>query len=145
MSTGRVLLTVICVGLGVVLVTAALAGAEIPKRINYQGKLTDSVTGAPLAGSHSMIFRLYDDPSTGSLLWSESQTVSSDSAGIFSAILGGTTPLAVSFDGPVWLQVEVGGEVLLPRRELVSVPFAFQAGEAGRVQSWLRWAFFSSV
>ena len=29
MSTGRVLLTVICVGLGVVLVTAALAGAEI--------------------------------------------------------------------------------------------------------------------
>ena len=48
-------------------------------------------------------------------------------AGIFSAVLGSGTPIEVPFDGPVWLEVEVGGEVLSPRRQLVSVPYAFHS------------------
>ncbi len=111
-------------------VVAISLQAGIPQKINYQGKLTDSATGSPLAGPHEMTFGIYDDPGTGSLLWSESQTLSADSAGIFSAVLGSITPIDVSFAGPVWLEVEVEGETLVPRREIVSVPFAFRAGEA---------------
>jgi hypothetical protein len=101
--------------------------AEIPHKINYQGKLIDSVTGDPKTGSHNMVFGIYDDPESGTLLWSESQTVQADSAGIFSAMLGSITPIDALFDGPVWLEVEVEGEILAPRREVVSAPFAFRA------------------
>ncbi len=76
-----------------------------------------------------MVFRIYDDPDTGSLIWSESQTVTADSAGVFSAILGRVAPIP-ALSGPVWLEVEVDGEIMSPRRELASVPFAFQAMNA---------------
>jgi hypothetical protein len=104
--------------------------AEIPHRINYQGKLTDSSTGEALAGSHNVTFRIYDDPDAGSLLWSEPLTISADAEGIFSAVLGSITPITGGLDGPVWLEVEVGGEVLSPRREIVSVPYALRAEAA---------------
>lgn len=99
----------------------------IPQKINYQGRLTDGVTGEPEVGSHDMVFRIYDDPSVGTVLWSESRTLQADSAGIFSVILGSMIPIDTHFDEPIWLEVEVGGEVLSPRREIVSVPFAFRS------------------
>ena len=73
--------------------TAGALQAEVPHRINYQGKLEDSTTGEPQAGTHNMTFRIYDDPSAGILLWSESQVLQADSAGIFSAILGSISPV----------------------------------------------------
>ncbi|MFC1799615.1 hypothetical protein ACFL2Z_01730, partial [Candidatus Eisenbacteria bacterium] len=118
------------VALALCVMVASSLQAEIPHRINYQGKLSDGATGEPELGPHNMVFRIYDNPGVGSLLWSESQTVSADSAGVFSAILGSITPLDITFDGPVWLEVEVGGETLSPRREIVSVPFAFLAEES---------------
>jgi hypothetical protein len=123
-------LVAICVLAALCLVSAYAASAEIPKKISYQGKLTDLDTGEPLTGPQSMTFRLYDDASAGSQLWSESQTVTADDAGVFSAILGRDTPIDVAFDGPAWLEVMVGGEVLSPRREIASVPFAFRAADA---------------
>jgi hypothetical protein len=104
-----------------------MAQADIPGSINYQGRLTDSATGQPLPGGQAIVFRIYDAATDGRLLWSESQTVQADSSGVFSAILGSLTPLDNSFDGPVWLEVEVDGEILAPRREIVSVPYAFHA------------------
>jgi hypothetical protein len=116
-------------------VAASSLQAEIPQKINYQGKLIDSVTGEPEAGTKDMTFRIYDDPNAGTLLWSESQAVQVGSAGVFSAVLGSITPIDAAFDGPVWLEVEAGGEILSPRREMVSVPFAFRAEGAGHSQN----------
>jgi hypothetical protein len=110
--------------------TAGSLRAEVPHKINYQGRIEDNATGEPLAGSHSVAFRIYDEAGVGTLLWSESQVLQADSAGIFSAILGSITPIEFSFDGPLWLEVEVGGETLSPRREMVSVPFALRSEEA---------------
>jgi hypothetical protein len=123
-----------CVLLVLTVVVTGSFSAEIPRRINYQGKLTDGATGSPLPGSHDIDFGIYDDPGAGTLLWSESQTVSADSAGVFFAILGSVTPIDVSFDSPVWLEVEVDGEALWPRREMVSVPFSFRASEADHTE-----------
>jgi hypothetical protein len=117
-----------------VLITAGVRG-EIPRKINYQGKITDQESGGPLVGSCSMVFRIYDQADGGSQLWSESRTVEADSAGIFSVILGEATPVNLSFEDPVWLEVEVGGEALSPRREIVSVPFAFHAITAATAAS----------
>jgi hypothetical protein len=108
---------------------AAAASGEIPKKINYQGKLTD-LSGLPLSGSHSMVFSIYEAADGGSPLWSESKTAEADSSGVFSTVLGSVTPIEVDFTGPCWLEIEVDGETLSPRREVVSVPFAYQAEHA---------------
>ena len=72
MSTLKTVAVASCVVLVFILVVAESSSAEIPKKINYQGRLTDSATGSPLVGPHNMTFRIYDDLDAGSLLWSES-------------------------------------------------------------------------
>jgi hypothetical protein len=111
----------------VVAIIVGVASGEVPRKINYQARLASVSTGEPLAGTVNLTFRVYDVPSDGSVLWAESQTLSADSAGVVSAILGSITPMDISFDDAAWLEVEVEGEILLPRREIVSVPYAFHA------------------
>jgi hypothetical protein len=115
------MISLISIVLGGFLFTAA---AGIPQKINYQGRLTDAATGEPLVGEHEVSFSIYDAPSDGSELWSQTQAATADSTGVVSAILGSTNPIDVAFDGPVWLEVEVedDDEILAPRREIVSVP-----------------------
>jgi hypothetical protein len=118
------------VAVAVVVVLSFIAGAvtaAIPQKINYQGRLTDSGTGLPLPGSHSAVFKIYDDSTDGVLLWSETTSVSADTNGVFAVLLGSVNPIDLDFDGPTYLQVEIGGETLTPRRELVSSPYAFNA------------------
>ena len=108
---------------------AAAASGDIPRKINYQGKLT-SGAGVPLPGSHSMVFSIYAAAEGGAPLWSETKTAEADSDGIFSTVLGSVNPVDVHFTSPCWLETEVDGETLAPRREIVSVPFAYQAANA---------------
>lgn len=126
----------VCIGISLVVAAAVLmagmVSAGVPKRINYQGRLTDSVTGLPIAGPHTLILRIYDGVSGGSLLWWEPVAVEADSTGVFATVLGSVNPIDVGFEGPRWLEVEADGEILLPRREMVSVPYAFRADSAGR-------------
>jgi hypothetical protein len=122
----RAVLAVLGSVLGLLLATGS-ARADVPGKINYQGRLADGTTGEPLPGSHNVTFRLYDAATDGNELWTESQVVMVDSAGVMSAVLGSTTPIDVGFDGATWLEVEVDGEVLSPRREIVSVVYAFRA------------------
>ena len=49
-------------------VVSAACHAAVPKRISYQGKITQS-TGIPCNGSMSMTFRIYDSLAGGKLLW----------------------------------------------------------------------------
>ncbi len=123
----RVMLLSVCVLVLIVAAASSVILAGIPHRVNYQGRLSDSVSGDPLPGPHTMVFRIYDVEAEGTHLWTETQVVTADTAGVVSAILGSVTSLDVSFDGRMWLEVEVGEEILSPRRELVSVPYAFHA------------------
>ena len=112
-------------------VVAGSVSAKIPGKINYQGRLTDAATRQAKPGEHNITFRIYEEADGGTHIWSEAVTVEADSAGIFSAILGSAEPIDLTFDGPIWLEIEIEGEVLAPRREVVSVPFAFSARRAG--------------
>jgi hypothetical protein len=116
-----------CVLVGLTVLMASLASAEIPKRINYQGRLIDPTTGDPLTGARNMTFRIFDGAIAGTLLWSETKVDTADATGIFSTVLGSDTPIDISFEAACWLEVEVNGETLTPRREIVSVPYAFHA------------------
>jgi hypothetical protein len=109
--------------------------AMTPGKINYQGLLQDTDTGDPLEGTHTLIFKIFDQAEEGMELWSETQVVEVGPTGVFSVILGSTDPIDLSFSAPYWLEVEVAGEVLLPRRELVSVPYAFRSRDSDQADN----------
>ncbi len=105
--------------------------AGTPGKINYQGILTDTDVGDPIEGMYTLTFRIFNQADDGVELWSESQEVEVGPAGVFSVILGSINPIGLSFSAPYWLEVEIGGEILSPRRELVSVPYAFRSRKSG--------------
>ena len=111
--------------------------------INYQGKLQDTTGAAVVDGSYNVRFWLLPDTSTAttSALWTEELTGSNQVSvqnGLFSVMLGSTTPLSsVDFAQTLYLAVEIGGTgaptwdgEMLPRKPLGTVPAAFQAAEA---------------
>ena len=116
----------VAIAVAVILVTVVVVSAEVPQQINYQGLLTDT-GGQPLQGSYGVTFRIWDAASGGSQLWQETQTVSTDTNGVLSVILGSSVPINVSFGGARWLELSIEDEILLPRREMVSVASAFNA------------------
>jgi hypothetical protein len=128
MHKNRMVRTLLLAGLLTAVLTAT--SAAVPKKMNYQGRLMDVTTGGPVVGSHDATFRLFDSSGDGNELWSEAHSISVDSSGVFAVILGGTAAIEIPFDGPVWLEIEIDGEILSPRREIVSVPYAFRAEAA---------------
>ena len=97
--------------------------------VNYQGRLADS-DGNPLDGVYGMTFALYDAPTGGNPIWTESHTAVTVSDGLFSVGLGSQTPGGIPtsvWDGDRYLEVTVGGETLSPRELIRSVPIAGMA------------------
>ena len=77
------------------------AHADIPRYINYQGKLTDAEDN-PVTGDVSITVRLYDIESGGTALWTETQTVTVI-RGVFSILLGSSEVLDdLDFNDPYW-------------------------------------------
>jgi hypothetical protein len=108
---------------------ASVARADVPAFLTEQGRLLDK-TGAPVTGTITVVFALYDVPTGGTALWSENQVISLDD-GYFSAILGETTPIPRTlFDGQTrHLGVQIGSDPeMAPRQAVVSVPYALVAG-----------------
>lgn len=120
----RVALLVV-VGLALVVCSSA----DIPRKINYQGRLTD-LAGQPFPGPHDMLFEIHDASTGGAMLWSEHQDATADSNGVISCVLGSVEAIDLCFDIPYWLEIEVDGETLSPRREMVSSGYAFHAANA---------------
>lgn len=105
--------------------------ATIPLQTNLQGRLTNKA-GSTLTGNYDFAFRIYDDATTGNMLWNESQTGIAVSNGIYNVILGSASAIGTGvFDGNNrWLQIEVNTEPMLPRLKLISVPYAYVAERA---------------
>ncbi len=110
---------------------AMAAHAAAPRKINYQGYLTNPA-GSPLTGTYSIVFSLYDAATGGNQLWTETQSVSVDK-GIFNVALGSVTALGLTFDTQYYLDIQVGGEQMTARQPLTSVGYAFSADRAESV------------
>lgn len=103
----------------------------IPRVVSYQGYVTDASKN-PVSGNHSIVVKIYDDPSRGNVLHSENFSSSIDQ-GVFSVMIGKNVPLSpsLSFDKQYWLGVSVdGGAELSPRTAFTSVPYAIHSNEA---------------
>ncbi len=123
----------ICV-FSIVMLTAITGFAQVPKLINYQGRLTDS-GGTPITGTLSMELKIYNTASGSSHLWTESQSVVVTD-GDFNILLGSVTPIQYSVfnGGDKYLGIKVGADPeMTPRKRLVSVGYAFQADNADNV------------
>ncbi len=107
-----------------------LLGADVPHLISYQGRLTNS-SGVPLTGTHNITFRIYDAPSGGTLLWSETQSVTLNSDGLYDVMLGSVNPFpaTLDFSKPYWLAISVDGGSEICRYQLGAAPYALNIAD----------------
>ncbi|MDT8287252.1 MAG: hypothetical protein RQ748_09100 [Elusimicrobiales bacterium] len=114
----------------------SLPAYAAPMMINYQGRLIDTA-GNPLEGTQSILFSVYDAPANGSLVWSETHSVTPDN-GIFNVAIGSFTalPASVFSSDDRYLEVKIGTDSpLSPRTRLLSVPYAVYAANIGSPSS----------
>ncbi len=100
--------------------TTQIILAQVPQTTSFQGVLTDSEGAVVADGDYSLNFKLYNSATEGTMLWEETQAVST-SGGVFNLILGSVTPLDLDFESGYWIEMSIdGGEPLSPRVELTS-------------------------
>lgn len=109
----------------VLCLVAISSRADVPLRINYQGRL---LSGTNLVnGSVGLSLRLYDASAGGALLYEDSNTVTV-SDGLYATSIGDNTTAgsltAALTNAQVWVEVAVGGVALTPREQLVAVGYA---------------------
>ncbi len=137
MKTKKALIVAAAIALLVLLLVATSVMASrsespslspgVPGMINYQGRLTDA-SGALSTGVYTMTFSLYDASTEGTLMWGPEMQSVTLTDGLFNVLLGSVNPLDASdFTGATYLELEVDGEVLSPRQQIVSVAYAFIA------------------
>ncbi|MBD3299312.1 MAG: hypothetical protein GF341_11695 [candidate division Zixibacteria bacterium] len=114
------------------LCTTALA--VVPSSMSVQGRLTDGSGSPLLAGSKTLTFKIYSDPTGAFLVWpdatGEVQTVTSDGNGLWTTRLGALKPLTedIFADTTLYLEVTVDDGVnpptAMPLVRLTSGPYA---------------------
>gem|GEM_PF-1051879 len=128
---------------------AALARAEVPGTVGYNGVLFTCPESGPCNGYSYMgpiTFRLWDDPAStdpAHLVWEETQEGVKVEGGFFHVDLGAVVALGpTAFAGPRWLDVQVGEDAALkPRSPVGSVPFALACKDAVSLQGQAPTAF----
>jgi hypothetical protein len=108
-----------------------LAGT-VASKISYQGRLTDA-GGSPLNGNYNLVFQLWDDATAGSQIGNDipknNVTVSN---GLFTVAL--EVPQDAFNGQALWLRVQVNGQWLSPRQELVPAPYALNLKPGAFIQ-----------
>jgi hypothetical protein len=104
------------------------ASGQLPHVVSHQGYL--EVAGEPLTDhSAHLIFRIYEVPDLGEPIWAEEHTGVDIIDGMFSVLLGISSPVGdLPFGVPLWLGTAVGeGAELSPRTPLGAVPYSLQS------------------
>ncbi|MFI5346324.1 MAG: hypothetical protein ACHQ51_08115 [Elusimicrobiota bacterium] len=111
--------------------SAARADA-LPDRINFQGKLINPATNNPQPGPVSLTFKLYNVPTGGASLYTETQNGIQVTNGVFAVQIG--TSAAISRElflgASAYLGVTVVGDAggeMVPRQQLIMSAYAFTA------------------
>jgi hypothetical protein len=110
----------------------SVSSADVPKMINYQGKLT-TADGGCLNDTLQMIFTIYSDSLGISAEWTETQAEVVVKSGVFSTLLGSVDSIPTSvFEGNVkYLGVQVESDPeMRPLRPMASVAYAYRAALA---------------
>jgi hypothetical protein len=107
-----------------------LAGT-VASKISYQGRLTDA-GGNPLNGTYNLVFQLWDDATAGSQVGVNIvRNGVPVSNGLFTVDLD--VPQSAFNGQALWLRIQVGGQWLSPRQELLPVPYALGLRPGARI------------
>jgi len=77
--------------------TAGNGTSVVPRLIRFSGTVHDS-SGSVVTGSVGLTFSLYQLPDGGQPLWVETQTVTADSQGHYTVLLGANSPDGLPLD-----------------------------------------------
>src|SRR5580698_7822190 len=123
--------------LGLLLSIAAYAQQAAVPRVTYFNGVLKNAAGNPQTGLTPIAFSLYENQEGGTALWSETQNLTLDDQGRYTALLGATQPDGLPLDvfasGKArWLGVapQIEGAAEQPRVLLVGVPYALKAADA---------------
>lgn len=102
--------------------------AGIPSSITYQGRLTDSL-GNPIEDvEHDVVFNIYEDDTSPTVLWTSGVQSGTPTNGLFSAYLGPIPAEVFTSGSQRYLGIMVdGGPEMTPRVGITAMPYAYQA------------------
>ncbi|MGE3802354.1 MAG: hypothetical protein AB7H80_15165 [Candidatus Kapaibacterium sp.] len=103
--------------------------AQIPSVISWQG----AVDG--VSGTADFVFRMYSVQTGGTVLWTESHSgITPEKDGVVSILLGSKTPFTgLNFERSYWLEIAVNGNIMSPRTQLTTSPYAYRSETANNV------------
>ncbi|BCW97338.1 MAG: hypothetical protein KatS3mg024_0165 [Armatimonadota bacterium] len=94
--------------------------------ITYQGKLTNPQGQAVEDGTYTLVVRFYQEQEGGTPLWQSLAVSVQVKQGLFTARFS-KVPADVFSARNVWMETEVNGETITPRRYIGSVPLSIRA------------------
>ncbi len=97
----------------------------VPNIIDFQGRLLDNNRN-PQGGQFNMTFSIFNESTSGSLLWQENKLVNV-SNGLFTVLLGDTIGLNLTFNEDYYVEVIANGETFAPRYRVSTVPYAYRS------------------
>ncbi len=127
----------------VLIAMVAITFADVPKIVNYQGKLVDA-SGLPQESPVSMGFSLWNNATAGDSLWGQTFASVDPQHGIFAVELDFSSGWSATYGisdvdaGDTWIQVRVDGVTLLPREILASSFHAFNVADGSVTESKLK-------
>jgi len=107
------------------LISLAYSFAEVPCKINYQGRLIKD--NVPVDGTKTMRFSIYDSAVGPTLLWTSGDVSVEVHNGLFRYVLDLSSIDDWSAGQALYLEVIVDGETLTPREELSAYPYAINS------------------
>jgi len=111
----------------VVIVLTTSVNAEVPRDINFQGRLT-SEDGKPIEdGEYNVVFAIWNSEAEGDRLWSDDYVIMVE-GGLFTVTLGPLPDEIFATGISRWLSMDVeGAGEMAPRTQLISTPYTFHA------------------
>lgn len=99
----------------------------VPTTVSFTGRLTTS--NGPVSGNVNVTFSLFNQATNGTVMWTETRNNLPANNGLIYADLGSLTTLdeSVLANAALFLEIQVGTEVLTPRLPLQSVPYSIRS------------------
>jgi hypothetical protein len=97
--------------------------AQIPSNISWQGLLQDS-DGNNLDGTYDITVKIYDVQTGGEALWAETHENVSVHYGVADIILGSITPVNITFNEQMWLEIQIEDGEVFERMKITASPYS---------------------
>lgn len=119
------------------LLCATASAGDVPGTLSFTARLVDDKSAAPVTGTHSVVFALFDADVAGTSVWTETKQITLEDDGLVFVELGESTTLdSHVFDGSDrYLEITVDGKTMEPRIALDSVPYAVRSTAAANADA----------